>query len=144
VQIHLLVAIGDQEWPQGDTYQKPVTEPSLGGAILHIGVSIAQILGRGKPARLLSGAIGALASDFSSGISPDQRPARGKDALRQRSCREMQLSCDTPAVQGDERLSEKPTMKAQRPKENEGNNKNCAVSFTSFVSLVVFRLAPRA
>jgi hypothetical protein len=39
--------------PQGDAYQKPVTASSLGGATLDIGHSIAQILGRGKPASSL-------------------------------------------------------------------------------------------
>jgi hypothetical protein len=38
-----IMANGDT-CPQGVTYQKPVTEASLGGAILDIGYSIAQIL----------------------------------------------------------------------------------------------------
>lgn len=50
--------------PQGNTWQKPVTVLSLGYATFDIDDSIAQILDRGKPARLLLRAIGALASVF--------------------------------------------------------------------------------
>jgi hypothetical protein len=38
--------------PQGDTYQKPVMASSLGGAILHIGDSIAQIRGKKQTCEL--------------------------------------------------------------------------------------------
>jgi hypothetical protein len=39
-----------QVCPQGDTYQKPVTEPSLGGVPLDLDHSIAQIRSEGKRA----------------------------------------------------------------------------------------------
>jgi hypothetical protein len=58
--------------PQGDTYQKPVTVSSFGGAILDIGYSIAQIRGRSKHVSLLLRAIGALASGFPSRKSAHQ------------------------------------------------------------------------
>lgn len=39
--------------PQGVTYQKPVTESSLGGATLDIDYSIVQILGKGSGGPIL-------------------------------------------------------------------------------------------
>jgi hypothetical protein len=46
--VNLVALLGDHKCLQGDTYQKPVTEPSLGGAILNIGYSIAQTNCEGK------------------------------------------------------------------------------------------------
>jgi len=48
----LLMVSGDTAC-QGVTYQKPVTAPSLGGATLDSGYSIAQISGRSKPMEMI-------------------------------------------------------------------------------------------